>query len=139
VSNGPTSYSWLSFPFFAPLSGSVTQDIAPSVYAGVPEIEADVVREAASFGRQLGILSDAVLELARRLEEPAPGSPQSGQLRGPEDGKTALAQLDELVKQVKVIKERHSQSAQREAERALERLKNVDPSAYESLAAQLRP
>jgi hypothetical protein len=52
----------------------VTQDIAPITswlspqfefnFAGDHKIEAEVVTEVASYGKQLGILSDAVMELA---------------------------------------------------------------------------
>jgi hypothetical protein len=61
------------FPFlFAPnihwpLSGNVVQDIAPSFnqeLAGIPEVEYEVLTSVASYGTQLGILTDAVLALA---------------------------------------------------------------------------
>ncbi len=136
--NGPNWFSWFSFPFFAPLSGSVSQDISPSLYRGVPEIEADVISEAGSFGRQLGIISDAVLELAAKLDERPRREPLlqkvgEGEVRN--DG--ALGQLRARVDHVEAIKTRHREAAQKEADRSLARLKRVDPAAYERFTARL--
>lgn len=50
-----------------PLSGSVNQDIAPSLFSGikgVPEVEAEVVTTVASYGAQLSMLTDAMIALA---------------------------------------------------------------------------
>ncbi|MEM7643012.1 MAG: hypothetical protein AAF366_10835 [Pseudomonadota bacterium] len=69
------------FPFlFAPqihwpLSGNVVQDIAPSFnheIEGIPEVEYEVVTSVASYGTQLGILTDAVLALAAKAGEDGP-------------------------------------------------------------------
>ena len=56
MSGSPTWNSWFSFPFFAPLSGAVNQDIDTGPYQGVPEIEIAIIREVGSFGKQLGII-----------------------------------------------------------------------------------
>ena len=37
-----------------------------ATYAGTPAIERDVVERVASFGKQLGIITDAVPEIAER-------------------------------------------------------------------------
>ena len=57
-----------------PFSGDVTHDIAPITgrlssqfefnFAGNGRVEAEVVADFASYGKQLGILSEAMLELA---------------------------------------------------------------------------
>ena len=39
-------------------------DVDINNYAGNPQVEKDVVEKVASFGMQLGILTEAVLELA---------------------------------------------------------------------------
>src|SRR6187399_2166569 len=56
---------WLNFnpQFNWPFSGSVVQDIHPSLLAraGNDETELRVLREVASYGRQIGVLSDLVL------------------------------------------------------------------------------
>lgn len=67
MSGGPTWYSWFTFPFFAPLSGGVNQDISTGLYQGVPEIEIAIIKEVGSFGLQLGIISEAVKELAEKV------------------------------------------------------------------------
>lgn len=48
-----------------PLSGDVTQAIAPQFVdiAGIPEVEWEVVTSEASYGKQLGKLTEAVLAL----------------------------------------------------------------------------
>lgn len=139
MSEGPAWFSWFSFPFFAPLSGSVSQEIAPYPYQGVPEIEADVTRNVASFGRQLGIISEAVLELAARLEAREPGE---GRLAvtgdGSPDAPTPLDTLRALVAEVDAIKDRHREAVERDALRALERLKRMDAAGPDRLAARLR-
>ena len=69
------------FNLFAP--GNLNQPILPgwsfgnvSVnYAGNAGIEKDVVEKVASYGRQLGILTDAVLKLAHRSLPRKPTSP----------------------------------------------------------------
>lgn len=128
--NGPVTYSWLSLPFYAPLSGSVSQDISPVLYCGNPEIEAEIIREKASFGRQLGIISEAVAALADRLdalEDPdAPGMRASLDKAG-----KRIDKLRTLVSDVDIIKTRNKAALRREAERALERLRQVDKPGYD--------
>lgn len=65
------------YPFFVnaptlkyPLSGDVSQDIDPNFgdqIIGVPEIEREVVTRVASYGDQIGALTDAVLALAKKV------------------------------------------------------------------------
>jgi hypothetical protein len=70
-----------------PLSGSVTQDISPTLLAkaGDTDIEVRVLREVASYGMQIGKLSEVLLAIARVLPE------------GTLDDKTQLT-VDELRK-----------------------------------------
>ena len=141
ASQAPVSYSWFSFPFFAPLSGAVTQDIAPQIYQGsyqgVPEIEVAVIREAGSFGTQLGALTKAVLELAARVDPAFSGT--RGQALAAETGRerTPLEDLAALDGLIDDIKKRHRDAAEREARRALERLRTVDAAGYGRLAAEI--
>ena len=54
-----------------PLSGDVTQGISPAFgaeIAGIPEVEHEVVTTVASFGKQLGKLTEAVLALAEKAD-----------------------------------------------------------------------
>ena len=54
--------------FEYPLSGDITQGIAPVFgdIEGIPEVEHEVVTSVASYGKQLGKLTEAVLVLAER-------------------------------------------------------------------------
>ena len=69
----------------------------------------------ASFGKQLGILTDAVLELA--------------------DGKAGdkLQDLREIAERVEAIKEAHKSDAKRSAKEAIERLAKLDKPALVDL------
>lgn len=71
-------YPWLSWwPAFIKLpgAGNLDQEVAPVTtwfpttfelnFAGDRRIESDVVSNVASYGKQLGILTDALLVLAR--------------------------------------------------------------------------
>lgn len=54
-----------------PLSGDVTQGISPAFgveIEGIPEVEHEVVTTVASFGKQLGKLTEAVLALAEKAD-----------------------------------------------------------------------
>lgn len=116
-------------PFNLPLSGNVTQDINPVTswlspqvefnFAGKREVEADVVSNIASYGKQLGTIIPALLELA-------------GDTQGP-----ALDELRALEVKIESIKEKHrSQQAlksQQELQQALEKLKQEDPEALKTL------
>lgn len=137
----PTWFYWFTFPFYAPLSGPVSQDISPRPYEGVPEIEAAVIQEVASYGRQLGIISEAILEIARKLEVTPPRAPHDMALvaHAPEVTESALAKLQTIVDEIEQIKVRHRDAVVRDAERALARLRKVDPSEADKLAARLRP
>lgn len=54
-----------------PLSGDIVQGISPSFsweIEGIPEVEYEVVTTVASYGKQLGKLTEAVLALADKVE-----------------------------------------------------------------------
>lgn len=106
---------WFPFTWNLP-SGDVDLKnwFSPNVnvtYAGTPAIERDVVERVASFGKQLGILTDAVLELA--------------------GGKAAdkVQDLREIAERIEAIKEAHKGDAKRSAKEAIERLAKLDKSA----------
>lgn len=115
----------LMFPLNAPLSGNVTQDINPVTswlspqvefnFAGKREVETDVVSNIASYGKQLGTIIPALLELA-------------GETQGP-----ALDELRALEAKIELTKEKH-RNQQTEILRAeLTRLKQNDPEALKAL------
>ena len=84
------------FSLFAP--GNLNQPILPGwsfgnvsvSYAGNAEIEKDVVEKVASYGKQLGIITDVVLELAGDK---------------PPEGEQPLAQLRDIAAKVGKVKE----------------------------------
>lgn len=93
--SGLNFFSQMHWPF----SGSVIQDIHPSLLAraGDEETERRVLRDVASYGRQIGVLSDLLLALAQAIR------PQLDA-----DGQHALAQLQHLVDDVERIKARQN-------------------------------
>ena len=119
-----TMQPWFPFTFNFP-SGDV--DLAnwfsPSVavtYAGTPSIERDVVEKVASFGKQLGILTDAVLEIAA----------------GTKGDK--IERLRELAEEIEAVKKRHRSDIRRDAKAAIERLAELDESALKALIREYK-
>ncbi len=122
---------WL-FPwwwmFKGPLSGDVTQDIAPVTswlspqfefnFAGNRRIETEVVADVASYGKQLGILSEAMLELA--------------------EGKKGLAvdRLKTLTDQIDKVKHQYEDRLEQKVKVDLDQLKQQDPKALKQLLNQ---
>ena len=120
---------WWGF-FKGPLSGDVTQDIAPDTrwwspqiefnFAGDRRIENEVVMDVASYGKQLGILSDVVLELAKDNK-----------------GKE-VTRLRELVAEIETVKQRYSTNLERAVKVQLDRLQQQDPEAFDRLLNEYR-
>ena len=105
----------------APLSGDVNQRITVN-YAGNTLIEDRVITEVASFGRQIGWLSEITVALANN--EPPP--------------ERALRKLESAMKEIDAIKERVRKSAVEQANEALDRLKREHREAYERLLRNRR-
>jgi hypothetical protein len=111
--------------FRAPLSGDVNQRISapwfsPSLtvnYAGSPAIEERVVSDVASYGRQLGWLSELVAALAKG--EPPP--------------QTTLDQLEKAMAEIEKIKASVRGRAVDDANAALDRLGKEDPEGLNAL------
>jgi len=120
------------FPFLVnaptieyPLSGDITQDISPSFIAamkGVPEIERKIVTDVASYGDQLGTLTDAVLELAELAKF---------------DG-AKIRKLSHLSDEIEATKKDVRTALRERAEDALARLQKIDPEEHASLLATLK-
>lgn len=115
-------FSLWSPTFRFPLSGDVSQDIEPQLtkIAGNADIEAHVVRDVASYGRQLGLLTEAVLELAVDSDGPA------------------VTKLRDLAQAVEIVKTERAEALTQEAETALARLKQHDPAAWKTLIDNAR-
>lgn len=120
------SFMW-PFSFFAP--GNLTQPILPDWsfqrinvnYAGSPEIEREVVEKVASFGKQLGIITEAVLSLAgdETKQEKAP-----------------VKRLREIAARIEKLKQENRSAVADEARAAMERLAKLEPAAAQRLGAR---
>jgi hypothetical protein len=116
--------------FRAPWSGDVAQRItapwfSPSLtvnYAGDPAVEDRVVTEVASYGKQLGWLTEIAIALAKM--EPVP--------------EETLGRLEKAAKDIAVIKEQVGASAVEAANDALDRLERHDPAQYDNLLRERR-
>jgi len=113
--------------FRAPLSGNV--DVAqritapwfsPSLtvnYAGDAAIEDRVVTEVASYGKQLGWLTEIAIALAKKQAVP----------------EETLRRLEQACAQIEAIKNRAHPSAVEAANNALDRLERDDRTQYDRL------
>ena len=109
----------------SPLSGDVVQDINPITslfspqielnFAGNRRIETEVVTGIASYGRQIGILSEAILELA---------SDEKGE---------AIERLKALTADIEKIKNEHKVSLKHDVKAGLDKLQRQDPATLKRL------
>jgi hypothetical protein len=111
--------------FRSPLSGDVNQRItapwfSPSLtvnYAGDPVVEDRVVTEVASYGRQIGWLTEIALALAKNQPPP----------------EKTLRCLEKASEEIEAIKKEVHRSSFDAASAALDRLERDDPDAYKKL------
>jgi hypothetical protein len=116
---------WL---FRWPFSGNVNERItapwfSPSVtvnYAGDAKIEDRVVTEVASYGRQLGWLTEIAIALAKKVDPPA----------------DTLGRLEKAAADIEKIKKEIHRSALEAAKDALDRLERDQPAEYQQLLSQ---
>lgn len=113
-----------------PLSGNVTQDISPVSswlspqiefnFAGDRHIESEVVSDVASYGKQLGLISEALLEVANG-----------------EKGE-AIEKVEALVAKIEAVKHRHEAKLEESLKNGLEKLKQSDPELLKKLLDEYR-
>jgi hypothetical protein len=111
--------------FRLPLSGDVNQRItapwfSPALtvnYAGDPVIEDRVVTEVASYGRQIGWLTEIAVALAKKQLPP----------------EETLRRLEKASHDINAIKQDVHRSSFDAANAALDRLERDDPEAYKNL------
>jgi hypothetical protein len=89
-------------------------------YQGNPSIERDVIEKVASYGKQLGIISEAILELAGDK---------------PKHGERPIARLREIVARIEALKSENKAALEREARSAMARLAEFEPAKARSIAA----
>jgi tellurite resistance protein len=123
--------SAFSFPYFwqqsvSPMTnwGSITVN-----YQGNPEIESAVVQEIAGYGKQLGILTEAVLALADRIGT-ADGN---GGAAEPE----AVERLRRLAAKIEDMKERNRFNRVDDLKDQLKSLARRDPATAQRLIRRL--
>jgi hypothetical protein len=116
--------------FRAPWSGNVAQRItapwfSPSVtvnYAGDAAVEDRVVTEVASYGKQLGWLTEIVIASAKG--QPLPSE--------------TLVRLEKAAREIDAIKAQSRASAVEAANDALDRLERDNPDQYNELLRERR-
>ena len=114
-----------------PVNGVVDQEILPSWFStnikvtglGDPELERQIVTEVATYGKQIGELTDVVLALA-----------ESANLTD----NRALNELRTIAQQIELTKQVHRESAQQRAEHALQELAASDPEGLSRLIASFQ-
>lgn len=118
------------FSIFWPLSGNVEQRMvtpwfSPTIttnnFAGDAGIEERVVKDVASYGKQIGYLNEIVLALAE----------------GKAPSKKSIGQLANVVKEVEEIKAKQRRSRLDRAIDALDDLRKDQPEEYEKLIRKL--
>ncbi len=110
------------FPWLTDLSArpqTAANGALGAEYAGDRTVEERVVQEVASFGRQLGIIADAVLEIADERQG------------------EGVERLRSLVNRIETVKARHNRSLEIRAEEAFGALIAADPAAADRLLSVL--
>lgn len=130
-------FPWLFFyapQWQFPFSGSVAQRIEPQTQwffdaidpgAGNGRIERQAF-EVASYGRQLGLLAEVLVDLAEQLP---PRSVEAGE---------SLQRIKDIQSQIEAIKARDAASLVSDVERALDRLHLHHPEAFQRLRGRIQ-
>ena len=115
---------WTPFPSLTDLMQNISTNwFSPTVeynFAGNRAIEADIVSNVASYGRQLGVLTEAVLEIAKSDKGPA------------------MIRLKELADTIKTRKEERQASLEEELRRKLDNLEKSEPDTLRRLLLRYR-
>ena len=121
----PSLWYWAP-QFQFPFGGSVTQRIEPDFFsninaaAGNGEVEREAV-DVASYGRQLGLISEVLLSMASKDTVTRA------------TGEESLARLKVIYDKVEDVKRRHQASELETARLALVKLQQSDPAALAAL------
>lgn len=128
-------WMWFWSPnFYFPFSGSVLQRIEPETewfFAGIPaqagdgKVEKEIF-DVASYGRQIGWISEALLGMT------------STDARAQAKGAQSLQSLRDIQPRIEAIKTSERSTLAAHAAAALEQLRTADPAAYEQLLASAR-
>ena len=128
---------WIWAPQYQlPFGGSVTQRIAPETdwffgsippAAGNGALEQKIHEDVASYGRQLGLLTEVLLSLASR------------DTVEPQQARESLARLQEIYREVEALKAREKGQLAEAAATALEQLARADPQALARVLQRFQP
>ncbi|GAB6907201.1 conserved hypothetical protein [Desulfosarcina cetonica] len=118
---------WLQSNINFPLSGDVNQRIEPDWFfgsigaeVGDGEIEREVFQKVASYGRQIGVLTDVLLSIIDQLDL--------------DEGRIdALAALKTLHARVAEVKASKKERLQERARALLDKLEKSDAEAFKQL------
>jgi hypothetical protein len=128
-------YPWFWFwapQFYFPFSGSVAQRIEPDTdwffdgirpEAGSGEVERQIF-DVASYGRQLGLITEVLL--SRTSKDAIP----------PEQAVQSLARLEGVYREVEAVKRRNCDKLTRSAVAALEKLQAANPAELAQVLAR---
>jgi hypothetical protein len=123
-----SQFGFWPFPWPNLVPSNLTQPILPDWslqhitvnYQGNPAIEKDVSAKVASYGKQLGIITEAVLALAD-------GGP---------DKSDRIERLRDIAKRIEKIKEEHRSDLAASAQQAMESLARKDSAAAARIGAK---
>jgi uncharacterized protein YukE len=121
--------NWWQWPFLNLAPRELTQPILPGWqfhgleinFAGEPQIEKEVVEKVASYGKQLGILTDALLAVAGDA---------------PDKKEARLERLRGIAAEIDKIKEGHKGDLAAAAKKAMESLAKNDAKAAREIAKE---
>jgi len=122
----PWLAAWTGAPQEQPLSGDVSQWLrvfSPTVTVngrGDPGLEAEIVRDVATYGAQLGPLSAVVLALAEGTAPPD----------------EAVTKLRDICREVQAKKDAYRLGAAERAREALQELADSDPAGLAGVLAE---
>ncbi|MBF9002497.1 type 1 glutamine amidotransferase family protein [Vibrio nitrifigilis] len=116
---------WFASNFNFPLSGSVNQDLSPEYFFnsikkenGNGDIEKAIFNSGASYGRQIGIISDVLSEIIAQIQLP---------------DSTEVQKFKQLQENINKIKEIKHDGLEQHAESILDKLKENDPKTLNKL------
>jgi hypothetical protein len=115
------TFPTLSFRYDQPISPVTTWFPTVINYQGDASVERKVTEEVASFGKQLGIISEALLEVAGDAKH------------GPK-----LKRLRTTVDEIEEVKRRQYKSLARQTTASFEELAERDPAEARALIDELR-
>lgn len=117
-----------------PFSGDVAQRIEPQTqwfFDGIDSASGDAriegkAFEVASYGRQLGLITELLLDLSQQTP------PRTG------EGRKARQRLQQIQAEIERIKQDDARGAAQQVEDGLLRLQRRHPSEYQALRQRLR-